>query len=383
MKEIIEELARIRYGRYRFYLCFERDSILPPYKGSTLRGALKGSFYRVACTRREEPDCEHCLLRKACAHPRLFESFVEPGVPLCPGQSRPSLPLVLEVPVGEQRLYQEGEELSFGLILVGEANAFLPYLIAAVQEMGASGVGTGRRQGMGRFALRAVTTLTPDGEEILFSSHTPHQQGTGYLWQGLPSFDSEKASAPSLAVEKAPASSSEPKEAPALFSDSGESSASSLAAEEAPASSLEGVAAGFGAEGRARVEVELVTPLRFRQNNAFCRRLDFVGLVRLALRRLSSLAFDHCGGDLNFDFSALLEGAAEASLLRHDLTWHDWERYSGHQKRRMKMGGLVGHVAFGGVPLLYLPLLRLGALLHLGKNTSFGLGQIQLLHRLE
>jgi hypothetical protein len=62
-----------------------------------------------------------------------------------------------------------------------------------------------------------------------------------------------------------------------------------------------------------------------------------------------------------------------------DLRWVDWERYSACQDGRMKLGGFVGTATFEGELDVFMPLLRLGEVVHVGKGTAFGLGKYRLM----
>jgi CRISPR/Cas system endoribonuclease Cas6 (RAMP superfamily) len=61
-----------------------------------------------------------------------------------------------------------------------------------------------------------------------------------------------------------------------------------------------------------------------------------------------------------------------------DLRWVDWERYSARQDDRMKLGGFVGTATFAGDLDVFMPFLRLGEVVHVGKCTAFGLGKYRL-----
>jgi hypothetical protein len=65
-------------------------------------------------------------------------------------------------------------------------------------------------------------------------------------------------------------------------------------------------------------------------------------------------------------------------VIRNSLRRWDWERYSSRQKTRMKMGGLMGEITYGGPVAAFEPFLRAGEILHVGKGTSFGLGKYEI-----
>jgi len=98
-------------------------------------------------------------------------------------------------------------------------------------------------------------------------------------------------------------------------------------------------------------------------------------LVRNVMRRLSSLYYFHCGEQWKADYKGLVERAKRVEIAETDLKWEDWERYSERRSRRIKMGGLMGRVWYTGMIAEFRPLLMVGSLVHVGKQTVFGNGQ--------
>ena len=54
------------------------------------------------------------------------------------------------------------------------------------------------------------------------------------------------------------------------------------------------------------------------------------------------------------------------------------KRYSGTQKSKITMKGMIGRVIFDDIAEEYIPYVLAGELLHIGKNTSFGFGRYTL-----
>jgi len=61
-----------------------------------------------------------------------------------------------------------------------------------------------------------------------------------------------------------------------------------------------------------------------------------------------------------------------------EVRWVDWERFSTRQQREMNLGGIVGTVTYAGEVAPFMPLLRLGELVHVGKAAVFGNGRYEI-----
>jgi CRISPR-associated endoribonuclease Cas6 len=123
-----------------------------------------------------------------------------------------------------------------------------------------------------------------------------------------------------------------------------------------------------------------LTPTRLKWNGNFVTNLEFHHLIRNLLRRLSALSYFHGEGHGTIDFKRLITDAGSVAVIKSTVEWYDWERYSNRQKTKMKMGGLTGEAHFRGDFAAFLPFLLWGELVHIGKGTSFGLGQYKILN---
>ena len=290
---------------------------LPPYKGSTFRGAFGHAFRRVCCSERRKT-CDDCPLRRRCVYSYVFETPLPDNAEMMRLYPKIPHPFVIEPPLVEQREFPAGSSLSFGLVLVGGAIQYLPYFVYAFREMGNGGIGRGR----GRYELVEVTASAPSGRKTTVYSSVSSQTVAG--------------------------------EYPA-FTDFG--SPSPIPEE---------------------VTLEFVTPLRVKFGGRLARSLPFDVLVRNLLRRISALSYFHCGRRLDVDFKGLIEKARAVKLAGSNLHWRDWERYSSRQDVRMSLGGLLGEVAYSGDLAPFWRYLCIGEYVHLGKATAFGLGKYEI-----
>jgi len=299
-------------GKYSFKCELLSDAILPPYKGSTFRGAFGVALKKVVCAVREK-DCSFCLLKERCIYARIFEAKAGTGGP----HSRiaaPPHPYLIEPPLAATVNYAAGDEFNFNLLLFGEANDFLPYFVYAFESMGEQGIGKKMGEHRARFILKDV-----------------EMNGTAI-------YNAARRKLAPLKVENLTLCPVAPS----------------------------------GSAGRLTLTFQ--TPLRLKSDNRFAEELTFELLVRAMLRRISSLFSSYGNGEPALDYRGLVANARQVSSSEKDLNWIDWERYSARQDKMLMMGGIMGSITFQGVPAEYLPLFELCKTLHIGKQTSFGLG---------
>jgi len=230
-------------------------------------------------------------------------------------------PYVIEPPDTTGTKYSKGDEFSFNLLLFGRANDYLPYFIYAFDMIGKTGVGKRINGKAGTFKLESVFS----GDQQVYSS------GDGKMRQH--DFTNE------LSLSD--------------FRTEGSITLNSL-------------------------EIRLKTPLRLKYLNHLESALPFHVLVRAMLRRISSLENSYGAGEPDIDYRELVKIAEAVTTSASSLRWFDWKRYSSRQEQSMLMGGITGNVTYSGGIAGFLPLIRFCEKVHLGKQTSFGLGKIEI-----
>ncbi|MFY9557687.1 MAG: CRISPR system precrRNA processing endoribonuclease RAMP protein Cas6 [Blastocatellia bacterium] len=239
-------------------------------------------------------------------------------------------------PFGSHRLrLASGDEITFGLTLIGRAIEYLPYVVFAVSEMARRGLGFDRA----RFELAKVHLIDKrEPKRLIYSG-------------GSNRIDIQDASATSLA--------------------------------DLVRARLEQIAGGSPASTRgwfdSKVELRFVTPTRIRIDGDLQAGMSFELLVRNLLRRVSLLCAVHGRARLDVDFRGLIDQARNVKTVASNLRWCDWERYSNRQQTKMTLGGFVGEIEYEGHATEELRALMVaGELLHIGTGTAFGLGGLEI-----
>ena len=93
-----------------------------------------------------------------------------------------------------------------------------------------------------------------------------------------------------------------------------------------------------------RVRLSLKTPLRLRRAGRLVGPAEFAvaDLVMASARRASELCEHYGSGPITADFKNLKHAAGCVAIIRRNLHWREYARYSTRQKQRLAMGGIVG-----------------------------------------
>ena len=314
-------LPELKLLPLRFTLRARTPLQLPRYKGSTLRGGFGTAFKQAVCVV-EHRDCGRCLLRTTCAYPYVFDTPVPDDAARLRKYTAAPHPFVLLPPLEPKAHYEPGECLHVDWTLIGNGAQYLPYFIYAFERLGAQqGLGKGR----GRFTLEEVCWLPPRAAPV-----TIYRAEDQVLQHTFRLLDVHDLATPS------------------------------------------------DADAGNRLTLHFLTPTRLVYQGSLTDTPAFHVILRTLLRRLSNLAYFHCGTELQLDFRHLIDRAKDVTIVTRRLQWYDWKRYSARQQVHMKMGGFVGHVTYAGNLAPFLPFLRLGAMVHVGKGATFGLGKYDI-----
>ena len=347
----------LRLARYRIALAPEGRLVLRANPGAMLRGALGWALKHGVCGRPAgEPCGQKCELPDICPYAFLWESPTPPDAEVLRASQEVPPPYLLEPPLTPPTVIEPGGLVTFGLALFGNAIRYFPYLLAACRSMGQAGLGQARV----RCRLAVGNFLHPDGEETsLFDPATQRMVGSQ---PAAPTVD-DWAPVPPSQVDQ--------------------------------------------------VTLRFLTPTRLKIGSGLERKGHFIEdpppfhvLIRALLRRVSSLSYFYGGQRWELDYRGWIARAEAVQINQADVRWVDWERYSTRQERAMNLGGIMGEVTYtaeerrsGGaeeqgngpmhqstnlpatnVPSLgaFLPLLRLGELVHVGKAAVFGNGRFEV-----
>ncbi|MFP4050034.1 MAG: CRISPR system precrRNA processing endoribonuclease RAMP protein Cas6 [Desulfovermiculus sp.] len=286
------------------------EFVLPAFKGGTFRGAFGYAFKKAVCVLPRNQECEQCILQSSCVYAYVFETPRQGNEQVMRKYKHLPHPFVLRPPLTSSRLIKPGDTLDVRLVLIGRAIEFLPYFVLVLQTLGELGLGRDK----GRCSLEKVSA---GAQEV-------YAQGDRSVRHVQPMTVRDL-----MPQTKAP---------------------------------------------RA-LTLELKTPLKLIQDHQIMRQEPhFQDIFRSLLRRIALLGQFHCDARPDCDFRSFIDQSREIDTQESDISWMNWTRYSTRQEAKMPGSGFVGRLTFQGDLQPYWPFLCLGRYVHVGKNTSFGLG---------
>jgi hypothetical protein len=313
-----------RFARYQVGLQALESVRLPAWKGSAVRGAFGQVFRRLACVGGKL--CPPCQMPDRCPYHYIFETAPPPGAKVLRKLTDIPRPFVLEPPEDTAQLYAPGTPLVVGLVLIGRGIDFLPHFIVTLRELGEKGLGF-RRGRLGMLEVTAANGAGPPAviyteQDRLVRNHNCTQTVDDLRGRGL-----------------------------------------------------------NARPGFSHLTLRFRTPTTLRRKGRLVDRPEMGTLVRNLIHRVTALSYFHCGAKWPADeeIPGLIQAAEQVRLVRADVRWVDWERYSSRQQTTMKFGGIVGDATHEGDIGLLLPLLLAGEAVHVGRHCVFGNGRYEVM----
>ena len=237
-------------------------------------------------------------------------------------------PFVFRAPVENKTRFEPSEEFEFGLVLIGRALDHLPYFVLAYRELAAQGLGLNRAN----CELRRV-------REELYPSGPGDAQGSLIF----DSVDQVFHSPHGVDVEKW----------------------------------MEDRMAAFSKPSKT-IGIRFVTPTWIKSANQVIRKPDFFHILKRLRDRINALSTFFGSGPLDVDFAGLGKRAEQVRTASCNVRWEERFRTSSKTRQTHELSGFVGDSVYEGDLDEFLPWLLLGELVHLGKHTAWGMGQIDL-----
>lgn len=124
--------------------------------------------------------------------------------------------------------------------------------------------------------------------------------------------------------------------------------------------------------------IQMQTPLRIRRQGNLVVNPDFPTIIRNITTRMRELT-EYYGGSVDYEeIESICELSKTIHLVSSDIYYKRVDRFSSKINEKMDFTGIMGILSFEGNLDVFIPWLNLAQLLHIGRNTTFGCGKINV-----
>ncbi|RZD16161.1 MAG: CRISPR system precrRNA processing endoribonuclease RAMP protein Cas6 [Candidatus Acididesulfobacter guangdongensis] len=375
-------LNDFKIAKLNFEIKTENDTLLPDYKGSTFRGVFGHIFKDVMCISYEN-ECETCNFKSVCMFKKIFDSPPPSNSSRLKNYSSLPHPYIIEPPLETKNFYKKNEIIKFSLILIGQAISLFPYFAYSFGLAGRRGIG---KMKQGKFSLFNIINDKNKEKLYDFKKEELLPLRNYYTVKDFIEKTKDCCCTGNSGIAKDSGSNVlkqfVPYDTIGLKTDRTAISAENNNNQLYKCSNI-------SKKEIFSVNLDFITPTKIIFNEKIVQNLEFHVYIRNLLRRISNLNFFHCvnsdnkkneindNPDNNIDFNYYIE-KAYGVRANNNLKWKSVDRYSNRQKRHMKISGFTGKISFENVGQEFLWIIRVGEIIHLGKNTTFGNGKYEI-----
>jgi hypothetical protein len=319
-------LLDLKTLKIRFYFKAIQPIMLPDYKGAAFRGLFGHTFKKVACANRSR-NCGKCGLASNCVYYYIFETPFNKEVGTFSAPKAPQ-PFIIEPMITTQREFPPDEKFTMDLVLIGRAIEYTPYFIYTFDEMSRTkGIGKWKNREFGKFKLEKADLpefQTQENFNVIYKNGIMYAEN---MPTDYPPIDAQ----PELPQ-------------------------------------------------RANLMINFITQTKIKHNGSLVEYknknpFDFTILMKNIFRRAYLLHVFHQDEALPEFYELEVD---PIPIAQKNLNWKSVYHYSNRQRSRSPISGFLGSVMFENGWQSYYPLIQLGEQIHIGKETTFGLGKYKI-----
>lgn len=282
-------------------------------QGPSLRGGLGSALKDLLCTT-DMSDCSRCPLVSQCAFTRIWQGADGRSSAHFKNQDSLPRPFVLTVP---PQLLEPGDHGTFRLGLFGTGVSYIAHFISACALLANTGLSRKRK----RFLLDQVNSIDPHGSNPAITVYERSSTQT-----------SDRFHSTCLASTQA-------------------------------------------IKTAERIRISLHTPTQISCAERIVDRAPtFEEVMRALLRRYCDLSELYGSGRPELEFESMISYASQISMVGSEIQTNKSKTFSKRKNSPTPIAGITGWIDFEGDLARYLALLTFGQWLHIGKQTTFGLG---------
>lgn len=314
-------LENFRVARYQIILSVGKPGLeIRTHPGARLFEGLRICLRKLVCTS-GEAECFRCGLHKSCAYPALFPVVSARGL-LLSGTLPPSF--VVEPPRDLRTRYRMGDPLVIGIVVVGRAIEFFPHLVASLRELGKASI----PQSLGKYRVAGVLAVHPftGRHQLLYSSESGFLRGIDMSARASEAFHC------------------------------------------------------VGDLDPERLALEFITLTCLEHGHRLVRQAEFHILMRNLLKRIAALNHFYHDTPLDVDAATTVEKSRFVYRETDQTRWIQPTRYiASRDVPQVPAAGMVGRVVYAGKLAPFLPFIKLGEVIHVGRGAEYGLGHYVIL----